>query len=174
MPESSPPQDPIVPTQDAVPAPLPKGLQNLKGLRLVNLVMIGYLMLAALGAWIGHPYMGGEEAVDPGKGEGIASALLLAIGLMIPLEFVAFLAVRKSLRKQLALELVETPYQRGDGLPRTYVTICLIGAALTLGVGFFGVVIHLISGSMMALAIAASAAVLLFVQLPTDDSLRSS
>ena len=99
---------------------------------------------------------------------------MLAIGLMIPLEFVAFLAVRKSLRKQLDRDLDEIPYRRGAALPRTFVTICLIGAALTLGVGFFALVIFFISGSMAALAIAAGATVLLFLQIPTDDSLRDS
>jgi len=136
--------------------------------------MMGYLLLASIVAAIGYPYLGKDEVSDPGEGDGVLSALLLAIGLMIPLEFVAFLAVRKSLRKQLAVDLAETPYRRGDGLPMTYVTICMIGVAMTLSVGFFGVVIYLISGSITALAIAGGAAVLLFVQLPTDDSLRSS
>ncbi|MFT6362499.1 MAG: hypothetical protein ACJAZ8_000905 [Planctomycetota bacterium] len=137
-------------------------------------IMGGYLLLAVIGAWIVHAFLSGDEPVDPADTAGVASALLLAIGLMIPLESVAFLAVRKSLRKTLALELAETAYLPGDPLPRTFVTICLIGAALTLGVGFFGVVIYLISGSMVALAIAALATALLFVQIPSDDSLRES
>ncbi|MDG1498493.1 MAG: hypothetical protein P8N31_09320 [Planctomycetota bacterium] len=174
MPVSPTRKEPEVQAQSANPAAPPLGLQNLKGLRSVVLIMMGYLLLASIVAAIGYPYLGKDEVSDPGEGDGVLSALLLAIGLMIPLEFVAFLAVRKSLRKQLAVDLAETPYRRGDGLPMTYVTICMIGVAMTLSVGFFGVVIYLISGSITALAIAGGAAVLLFVQLPTDDSLRSS
>ena len=174
MPDSSPPTDPDRPAFEPSQGSAPKGLQNLPGLRLVVKVMTGYLLLAGLAAWFGHPYLSGDEPVDLEAAEGMASALLLAIGLMIPLVFVAFLAVRKSLGKQLALDLAGSPYERGDALPRTFVTICLIGAALTLGVGFFAVVIHLISGSTVALGIAGGATALLFAQLPTDDSLRTA
>jgi divalent metal cation (Fe/Co/Zn/Cd) transporter len=149
-----------------------QGLLHLPGLRVVIFVLAGAMIVTTLAAYFFHPMM------DPGLGAGseeasnLPTTFLAILGLMIPVEVVAFWAVRKGLRKQLRQALSDGNYQRGDSLPPTFVTICIIGAAMTSGIGYFAAVILLLTGSLIALAIAFAASVLILLQVPKDDSLR--
>lgn len=148
-----------------------KGLLYLPGLRIVIYVLAGFLLAATIGAAVLHLNLVlPETAAD--NGADLEAPLLGVLAIMVPVEWVAFFAVRKGLRKQLEESLVESTPQPGGNLPLPFVTITLIGALMTSGIGFFGATIHVITGSWAALSIAGAASLFILYQVPSDDSPR--
>ena len=148
-----------------------KRLLYLPGLRIVLYVLAGFLLAATIGAAALH-----SKWVMPGtaadNGADLEAPLLGVLAIIVPLQWVAFFAVRKGLRKQLEESLVERSPQPGGNLPIPFVTITLIGALMTSGIGFLGATIHVMTGSWAALSIAGAASLFKFYQVPSDDSPR--
>jgi len=136
--------------------------QPLRSAAIVHLALIvGLLTFGAVAVGL---VAAGEPLGDP----ALADTLLPVLALLAVAEAPAWLVVRKTFDARLAerADAAREELARGE-LPPELFQVALIGSALAEGVGLFGVVIHLLTGAVAALAAPAVAVVLIAVLVPT-------
>ena len=146
------------------PSPQAAGPNQLdvRGLRVILWILLGVSVLFALVAWLVHPLLEVQAEIPEAN-------LLGILAVMVPMEYVAWRVVARNLRKTWEPAVRER--SAGDPLPQAFVTQSLLGAALTCSIGFFAGIVVLMSGSLVALALALAAAGLIAWQLPEESDL---
>ncbi len=135
---------------------------DIVGLRVLLWILLAVSVLFAGVAWLVHPMVGSEASVPEAN-------LLGVMAVLAPMEYVAWRVVSRSLRPTWIA--ATKGRHTGDPAPQAFVTQVLLGAALTTSVGFFAGIVVLMTGSLVALAIALVAAGLLILQLPEESDL---
>jgi hypothetical protein len=128
------------------------------------MTMAGSLFVMTVGAILLKSVVG---SIDPSK----ADVLLPAAGFLAAADLLGYAFLRMRLKGLWLEELAETPYRSGGDLPKNFSQAVLIGAALADGVGVFAAVIHLLSGSPLALGLAGLAFFSILALLPREESL---
>jgi hypothetical protein len=146
------------------PKPLAK---LLKTPRIIWATLTGGLLAFGLAA-------GKIVAIKPPPSPNSANAMLLVCAVLAASCLLLYPLLRAALMRSIQRQWEAAPGQDDpatDLFPR-WMTIWLIGAAMTEAVALFAIVIFIVTGHMLAMACAAAGWLVLAAQVPRESSVR--
>ncbi|UCE59227.1 MAG: hypothetical protein JSU63_17505 [Phycisphaerales bacterium] len=103
------------------------------------------------------------------------SIMLVLLGVLVVLETLAYFLIRRSMIGELRQTLQEDTGEmdRTAKLAGGFNSLTLLGAPMPEGVGLYSVLVYLMSGSVVGLAAAGVALLLVLMHWPTENKARS-